>query len=79
MSCRSQQPSAALKKVLDLYNQNKLEQALPLLWQVARDENDADALRWLDWAEAFERKTEHGPVFSEQIAELRQSAKQDNK
>ncbi|PIU44940.1 MAG: hypothetical protein COS95_06325 [Ignavibacteriales bacterium CG07_land_8_20_14_0_80_59_12] len=39
----------------------------------------ADALRWLDWAEAFERKTEHGPVFSEQIAELRQSAKQDNK
>jgi len=53
MSCRSQQPSAALKKALDLYNQNKLEQALPLLWQVARDENDAEAHAWL--AETYRR------------------------
>jgi hypothetical protein len=35
----------------------------------------SEAQKWLSWAEEFEKKTELGPVFTEQIASLKEAAK----
>ncbi len=35
----------------------------------------AEAQRWLHWAEAFEKKTEFGPAFTEQIRNLKDAAR----
>lgn len=35
----------------------------------------AEAQRWLSWAEAFEKKTEFGPAFTEQIRNLKDAAR----
>jgi tetratricopeptide (TPR) repeat protein len=36
----------------------------------------AEAQKWLNWAEEFEKKTEFGPSFTEQIASLKEAARQ---
>jgi hypothetical protein len=36
----------------------------------------SEAQKWLSWAEEFEKKTELGPAFTEQIASLREAARQ---
>jgi hypothetical protein len=35
----------------------------------------SEAQKWLSWAEEFERKTEFGPAFTEQIASLKEAAR----
>jgi hypothetical protein len=35
----------------------------------------SDAQKWLIWAEEFEKKTEFGPAFTEQIASLKEAAR----
>lgn len=35
-----------------------------------------EARKWLNWAEEFEKKTEFGPAFTEQIASQREAARQ---
>lgn len=36
--------------------------------------NFSEAQKWLNWAEEFEKKTEFGPAFTEQIASLKETA-----
>ncbi len=36
----------------------------------------SEAQKWLSWAEEFEKKTELGPTFTEQIASLKEAARQ---